>query len=276
MWFEISAGRRDIKPVHTALFFWIVELSNRLGWPEVMGLPSDRAMSVLNIGSYKTYSKALSKIAEIGMVLIVEKSKNQYTSTQISLSQTEEKKTTASVKNTEANTEAPRFASVKNTEAVPEQMPEHPDLPRYFLPEQMQYNKTSKNYNKTSKNCLNENSAADDELKFSKLLNFVIFSKSLKLDENWKTGIEMNYGNHGIRSSDVPRLLDEFGLVQLTRRHPGWQTERDFTKHFQNWLRVKIASNAYSQSNLDKSKKQTGNIGRLGPLAKLAKLENTD
>ena len=61
-WFQNSFENPDlIKPNHTALYFFIIELCNRLGWKEKFGLPTSMVMEAIGVKNYKTYKKALSR-----------------------------------------------------------------------------------------------------------------------------------------------------------------------------------------------------------------------
>ena len=84
-WFDFAFDSTEAKPVHTALFFWIVELNNRLGWKEQFGLPTIVTMEGLSIGNKRTYLSALNDLCTWGFVEIVSESKNQYNSTLIKL-----------------------------------------------------------------------------------------------------------------------------------------------------------------------------------------------
>ena len=88
---------------HVALYYFILEHSNRLGWKEKFGLPTGMAMEAIGIKNYKTYGKTFSELVEFGFVKLIEKSKNQYSSNVIAL-----------VKNTKAHTKALTKASLKH------------------------------------------------------------------------------------------------------------------------------------------------------------------
>lgn len=75
-----------IKPNHAALFFYSIEHCNRLGWKEKFGLPTSVAMEAIGIKSYNTYKETLNNLVEWGFIIMIEKSKNQYTSNIIALS----------------------------------------------------------------------------------------------------------------------------------------------------------------------------------------------
>lgn len=69
-----------------ALYFFIVEVNNRLGWKKEFGITPRECMDALNIGSYNTYKKNFDKLIEYGFIEIVKKSTNQYQSNIIALS----------------------------------------------------------------------------------------------------------------------------------------------------------------------------------------------
>ena len=86
-WFDwCKHNREKNNPTLTALYFWIVEKCNSLGWVNSFGLPTDEAMHILGIGSYNSYKKNLLLLQDIGFINIVKFSKNQYTSNIIVLS----------------------------------------------------------------------------------------------------------------------------------------------------------------------------------------------
>ncbi|WP_159637943.1 hypothetical protein [Sphingobacterium composti Ten et al. 2007 non Yoo et al. 2007] len=70
---------------HISLYLFLVELCNNLYWPSQFGVPTDKAMHVLSLGSYNTYKKYLLDLEHFGAIRIVEFSKNQYTSLVIEL-----------------------------------------------------------------------------------------------------------------------------------------------------------------------------------------------
>jgi len=86
-WFNFSFENPEkIKPNHAALYFFAIEHCNRLGWKEKFGLPTTMAMEAIGIKSYNTYINTLNELIEFGFLIMVEKSKNQYSSNIIALS----------------------------------------------------------------------------------------------------------------------------------------------------------------------------------------------
>jgi len=85
-WFDFCFENTDrINPTHTALYFFAIEHCNRLGWLKKFGFPTEMAKNALGIKSYHTYIKTLNDLVEFGFIIMVEKSKNQYSSNIIAL-----------------------------------------------------------------------------------------------------------------------------------------------------------------------------------------------
>ena len=74
-----------ISPTHIAMYFFIIEHCNRLGWKEKFGLPTTMVKDPIGIKNYKTYINALNNLVEWGFIIMVEKSKNQYSSNIIAI-----------------------------------------------------------------------------------------------------------------------------------------------------------------------------------------------
>ncbi len=86
-WFDFCFENPEkIKPNHTALYFYCVEHCNRLGWKKKFGLPTTITKDAIGIRSYNTYKATLDDLVEFGFIKMIEKSKNQYTSNIIALS----------------------------------------------------------------------------------------------------------------------------------------------------------------------------------------------
>jgi hypothetical protein len=75
-----------VNPNHSALFYWLVELNNQLGWAAEFAAPSIFSMAAIGMKSYNTYSKTLKELVEFGFVRVVRPSVNQYTACIIALS----------------------------------------------------------------------------------------------------------------------------------------------------------------------------------------------
>ena len=85
-WFQYQLDYQKTKPIHSALFLYLVEKFNSLWWPDEIGVPTDFTMTATCIGSYNTYKKTLNELEGFGFVKIGERGRNQYVSTKVALS----------------------------------------------------------------------------------------------------------------------------------------------------------------------------------------------
>lgn len=86
-WFNFCFENPEkISPNHTALYFFAIEHCNRLGWKKKFGFPTTMAMEAIGIKSYNTYKKVIMDLVKFGFIKMIEKSKNQYSSNIIALS----------------------------------------------------------------------------------------------------------------------------------------------------------------------------------------------
>lgn len=85
-WFDFSFENPDeVKPIHSAIYFFAIEHCNRLGWKEKFGFPSQMAMEAIGVKNWRTYSKALKQLVDWGFIKMIETSKNQYSSNIIAI-----------------------------------------------------------------------------------------------------------------------------------------------------------------------------------------------
>lgn len=85
-WFDFCNNNSDIiKPIHTALYFYILDLCNRLGNPQSFNLPKEFAMGALGVSNWRTYSNALNNLVNWGFINIEATAKNRYSATVISI-----------------------------------------------------------------------------------------------------------------------------------------------------------------------------------------------
>jgi hypothetical protein len=86
-WFNFCfKNPQKVKPNHTALYFFAIEHCNRMGWKQVFGFPTTMAKDAIGIRSYTTYKQTLDDLVEWGFIVMHERSKNQYSSNIIALS----------------------------------------------------------------------------------------------------------------------------------------------------------------------------------------------
>ena len=100
-----------------ALYFYIIEHSNRLGWKEKFGLPSEMAKCAIGVKNYKTYIKALELLVQNGFIKMLEKSKNQYTANIIALVNFTKASPKHVPKQVQSTSEAPTKASPKQVQS---------------------------------------------------------------------------------------------------------------------------------------------------------------
>ena len=76
-----------ITPTHIAMYFFIIEHCNRLGWKEKFGLPTTMVKDAIGIRNFRTYSNTLNDLVNWGFIKMIEVSKNQYSSNIIAIAQ---------------------------------------------------------------------------------------------------------------------------------------------------------------------------------------------
>ena len=88
MWFDWSFENPErVNPNHSALYFFCIEHCNRLGWKDKFGLPTTMAKEAIGIKNYRTYIKTLNELVDFGFLIMIEKSKNQYSANIVALAQ---------------------------------------------------------------------------------------------------------------------------------------------------------------------------------------------
>lgn len=74
-----------VKPTHCALFGFIVEHCNRMGWKDKFGLPASMVLDAIGIKSYSVYKKTFDDLVDFGFIEVIQYSKNQHSSNVIAL-----------------------------------------------------------------------------------------------------------------------------------------------------------------------------------------------
>jgi len=87
IWFSFAYENAGVKPVHTALYFWILERGNASGWKKIIDIQTEKSMECLGVTDWRTYKSALQFLSDNGFIMWVEKSKNQYTCNKVTLIQ---------------------------------------------------------------------------------------------------------------------------------------------------------------------------------------------
>ena len=77
-WFDwCFENPEKISPNHSAMYFFIIEHCNRLGWKSKFGLPMEMTKDAIGMKNYRTYTKTFNDLVEWGFIDVVQKSKNQ-------------------------------------------------------------------------------------------------------------------------------------------------------------------------------------------------------
>lgn len=114
MWYNYKFKHPDkVKARHSDMFFYLVDLWNRLGQKKQFGLPTTVTMEALGIGSYNTYKKTLDDLFSFGFIKLISESKNQHQSKVIALSKIDK-----------ATDEALDKATIKATDEAPDKAPD--------------------------------------------------------------------------------------------------------------------------------------------------------
>ena len=74
-----------IKPIHYALYFWIVEMNNELRWPDDVMLHPKETMSGIGIKDREKYYKTLNDLNTFGLINIVQRATSRYNPNKVSL-----------------------------------------------------------------------------------------------------------------------------------------------------------------------------------------------
>jgi len=157
-WFDFCFENPEkITPTHTAFYFFCIEHCNRLGWKEKFGLPMEMTKEALGIKNYRTYSKVFNDVVDFGFIKVVERSKNQYSATIISIA-----------KNTKAHAKA-------DTKALDKAMIKHSQKQVHGIVG------IDKHYNKEQLNLLTKNHKEVKE--FLQTLNPIVFNFKFSLIE---------------------------------------------------------------------------------------------
>jgi len=76
-WFNFAFEKTEAKAQHTAIYCWLVELNNRLGWKDEFTINTQFTMEGLSIGNKNTYLAALADLEKWGFIKTLRPSINQ-------------------------------------------------------------------------------------------------------------------------------------------------------------------------------------------------------
>ena len=173
-----------ISPTHIAMYFFIIEHCNRLGWKEKFGLPTVMVKDAIGIRNFRTYAKTLNDLVEWGFIIMIEKSKNQYSSNIIAI-----------VSDAKAHTKAPAKALDKAVQKhIQKQSKSIVSINKQETIKQITYNKVVDEILISLKDLFDEDYLTSDKTKvmFNKLLKKYSKDEILKAtfwarnDDFWK------------------------------------------------------------------------------------------
>jgi hypothetical protein len=76
-WFNFTFDNTEAKVQHTAIYCWLIELNNRLGWKDEFTINTQFTMEGLSIGNKNTYLSALTDLENWGFIKTIRPSVNQ-------------------------------------------------------------------------------------------------------------------------------------------------------------------------------------------------------
>lgn len=78
--------REEHKPIVSALYFYLVEVCNTLGWKKEFSMSAKECMEGMGVSGYNTYKYAFDVLCKNGFIKVIKKSTNQYQANIIALS----------------------------------------------------------------------------------------------------------------------------------------------------------------------------------------------
>ena len=77
--------REDFKPTVSALYFYLIEVCNKLGWKPEFSISSKECMEGMGVSGYNTYKQAFDALCKHGFVKVLKKGCNSYQANIITL-----------------------------------------------------------------------------------------------------------------------------------------------------------------------------------------------
>jgi len=233
-----------MKPAHTAIYFYALDMNNRFGWKEKFGFPSIQAMEATSIKSKNTFYRAFNELVELDFIKIITKSKNQNTANIISISAVLDFKSAAYTASDSALGSALDSANIQQEDSG---------------------GNVDKQVTIKQKNQKQE--TENPSLTFFKIYEI---KDLIKKEFTWKEALERN--TREISENFNMKLLEKY-LEQFfkTLENDGEteKTIKDFKKHFSRWLNKEINNSSQNNKNHDKGNNQKGN-GTISRLPKKA------
>ncbi len=210
-----------IKPNHIAIYFYAIELCNRLGWKEKFGFPTTRTMESIGIKDYKTYSKAFNELVSLGFIHLIEKSKNQHSANIISLVNFKKQNISYLDMSIMCSGEIPLSDTLSNDTTTT------PSEPTVIIP--------------INNNTKITNVAEDVAAELKKISDL---KKTLKSNQIQMDRVKMQYK---LSNEDLDNKINEFVEKKVSWGDDNWRNNSDMAKNFEFWLNKnpRISRNSY-------------------------------
>ncbi|WP_299116891.1 hypothetical protein [uncultured Winogradskyella sp.] len=248
-WFDFSFENPEkVKPNHTAIYFFIIEHCNRLGWKERFGLPTTMAMEALGIKSYNTYIKCFNDLVEWKFIKLIEKSKNQYSSNIIAISKFNKALDKALDKALINHSTKHCRITQQSIDSIIKQI-------------NQLNNKTIKQINnKTIEFCnflkVNEQNIFRSSVSLFNVIDHETIitikeiEKNLKNEFTWRENIIKNYRevNKDFDENVFNSYLEQF-IKLISSDGEEYKTIQDTKKHFNRWLKIEIKKKNDTNNN---------------------------
>ena len=86
-WFDFAfENNSKVTANHGMLFFWLIEINNRLGWAKEFQITAKECMQGMGCHSHNTYKKCLDDLIEWDFIILKRKAVNQFQTNIIALS----------------------------------------------------------------------------------------------------------------------------------------------------------------------------------------------
>lgn len=199
-----------ITPTHIAMYFFIIEHCNRLGWKEKFGLPTTMVKEAIGIKNFRTYTNALNDLVEWGFIIMVEKSKNQYSSNIIAIANFTKATTKATTKALDKALQTHLQKQSKSIVSIDKQLNNEQETIEPLIDSSLENLKTNSEIENCKQNYLKNRIAIET-------LAITIHQPINKIENR----------------------LDEFCKELISKGNTTY-LQKDFNQYFVNWIKKKI------------------------------------
>jgi hypothetical protein len=231
-WFNFCYDNPElINPNHSAMYFFILQHCNALGWKRKFGLPRQMAMDAIGIRNYKTFSNTFKDLISWGFILLLQKSENQYSANVIGL-----------VKNTKPTSKALSKASTRYGKKYQTTASDTALTTTLSTAPGTASNIVCIDIPITNTTNIQEREEEKIPLPLF-LLDIPEVEEFLKSEEQWKEVICMQ---NKLVPEQVDKLIEDFVEV-LKGRGETSKTPNDAKGHFYNWYNLEKQKKSYGK-----------------------------